>query len=171
MRYYSELTTPIGPVTIVSDGSAITGVTMRAASDVVARPGDWAEDDARLDAAREQLAAYFAGELRTFSLPLAPRGSPFQTQVWRALAEIPFGETRSYGQLAASLGHPGAARAVGAANRTNPIGIIVPCHRVIGADGTLTGYAGGIERKKYLLEHEAAVARSRRQMELGIADG
>lgn len=169
MVYYSELTTPIGPVTIVSDGSAITVVTMRSASEIIARPGEWLEDDARLGTAREQLAAYFAGELRTFSLALAPRGSPFQNQVWNALEQIPFGETRSYGQIAATLGHPGAARAVGAANRTNPIGIIVPCHRVIGADGTLTGYAGGIERKKYLLEHEAAVAGSRLQMELGIA--
>jgi methylated-DNA-[protein]-cysteine S-methyltransferase len=135
----------------VSD-DAITVVTMRPASDVIARPSEWTEDDARLGEAREQLAAYFAGELRTFSLPLAPRGSPFQKQVWQALAHIPFGETRLYGQLAASLGHPGAARAVGAANRTNPIRIIVPCHRVIGADGTLTGYAGGIERKRFLLE-------------------
>lgn len=170
MRYYSELTTPVGPVTIVSDGSAITGLTMRPAAMVTARGGEWLEDDTRLAGAREQLTAYFAGELRQFSLPLAAHGSPFQKQVWKALQQIPFGETRSYGALAASLGHTGAARAVGAANRTNPIGIVVPCHRVIGADGTLTGYAGGIERKKFLLEHEASVAGSRRQMELGIAE-
>jgi methylated-DNA-[protein]-cysteine S-methyltransferase len=170
MRYYSELTTPVGPITIVSDGTAITGLTMRPAADVIVRAGEWIEDHARLAGAREQLTAYFAGELRNFTLPLAPRGSPFQKQVWAALQQIPFGETRSYGALAASLGHPGSARAVGAANRTNPIGIVVPCHRVIGADGTLTGYAGGIERKKFLLDHEAAIAGSQRQMELGIAE-
>lgn len=169
MNYYSELQTPVGPVTIVSDGAALTMVTMRPATRVIARAGEWLEDDARLAEARMQLAAYFAGQLRRFSLPLAPRGTPFQQQVWAALRRIPFGETTSYGALAAALGHPGAARAVGAANRTNPIGIIVPCHRVIGADGTLTGYAGGIERKKFLLDHEAACAGSRRQMELGIA--
>jgi methylated-DNA-[protein]-cysteine S-methyltransferase len=170
MRYYSELLTPVGPVTLVSDGAAITTITMRPAADVVARGGAWIEDDARLADAREQLAAYFAGELREFSLPLAARGSAFQKQVWAALVKIPFGETTSYGALAASLRHPGSARAVGAANRTNPIGIVVPCHRVIGADGTLTGYAGGIERKKFLLEHEAALAGSLRQMELGITE-
>jgi methylated-DNA-[protein]-cysteine S-methyltransferase len=168
MRYYSELPTPVGPITIVSDGEAITVVTMRPATHVIARGGEWTEDDARVAAAREQLAAYFAGELRQFSLLLAPGGTAFQKQVWAALRQIPYGETTSYGALAAALGHPGSARAVGAANRTNPIGIIVPCHRVIGADGTLTGYAGGIERKRFLLEHEAAFAGSRRQMELGI---
>lgn len=171
MRYWSEISTPVGPVTIISDGRAITCVSMRPATDVLARPGEWVEDDARLTAAREQLAAYFKGELRQFSLPLAPRGTPFQVQVWTALSRIPYGETRSYGALAASIGQPGSARAVGAANRTNPIGIIVPCHRVIGADGSLTGYAGGIERKKFLLEHEAAVAGSSKQIDLGINVG
>jgi methylated-DNA-[protein]-cysteine S-methyltransferase len=170
MHYYSEMSTPVGPLTLVSDGTAITTITMRPAADVIARAGEWREDDARLADARAQLAAYFAGELREFSLPLAARGSAFQKQVWAALVRIPFGETVSYGALAAELGHPGSARAVGAANRTNPIGIVVPCHRVIGADGTLTGYAGGIERKKFLLEHEAALAGSLRQMELGITE-
>jgi methylated-DNA-[protein]-cysteine S-methyltransferase len=170
MNYYSELHSPVGPITIVADGSAITAVTMRPAAAVLARGGEWVRDDARLADAREQLTAYFAGELRQFTLPLAPRGSAFQHQVWAALRAIPFGETRSYGELAAALGHPGSARAVGAANRTNPIGIVVPCHRVIGADGTLTGYAGGIERKRFLLDHEAAIAGSMRQMELGIVE-
>ena len=168
MNYYSELATPIGPITIVSDGTSITAVSMRPATDVAGSAAEWVEDDARLAECRAQLAAYFAGELREFSLPLAPRGTPFQQRVWAALRRIPFGETRSYGALAATLGRPGSARAVGAANRTNPIGIVVPCHRVIGADGTLTGYAGGIERKKYLLEHEAALAGALPQMELGI---
>ena len=91
------------------------------------------------------------------SLPTATAGDSFQERVWAILREIPFGETRSYGALAAALGRPGSARAVGAANRTNPIGIVVPCHRVIGANGTLTGYAGGLERKQFLLEHEAGI--------------
>ena len=168
MRYYSELQSPVGPITLVSDGDAITTVTMRPAALVVAHGGEWLKDDARLAAARDQLGAYFAGELREFSLPLAPRGSEFQQQVWAALRRIPFGETRSYGEIAAALGQPGSARAVGAANRTNPIGIVVPCHRVIGADGTLTGYAGGIERKKFLLEHEGALAGTHIQTELTI---
>ena len=168
MNYYSELQTPVGPVTMVSDGTSITAISMRAAADVAGRSTEWIEDDARLDECRAQLTAYFAGELREFSLPLAAHGTPFQKRVWAALRRIPFGETRSYGALAASLGHPGSARAVGAANRTNPIGIVVPCHRVIGADGTLTGYAGGIERKKFLLEHEAALAVTLPQIELGI---
>lgn len=170
MQYYSELSTPVGPVTIISNGTAITRVTMRPAAAVVARDGQWLEDDARIAAAREQLTAYFSGELRQFSLPLAAEGSPFQKEVWAALEQIPFGETRSYGELAAALGHPGSARAVGAANRTNPIGIVVPCHRVIGADGSLTGYAGGIERKRFLLDHEATISGSRRQLEMRMAE-
>lgn len=172
MRYYTEITTPVGPVTIVSDGDALTMVSMRAAQDVARHRSDqeeWVRDDVVTAHAREQLAAYFAGELREFALPLAPRGSAFQKQVWAELVRIPFGETRSYGAMAAALGRPGSARAVGAANRTNPIGIVVPCHRVIGADGSLTGYAGGVERKKFLLEHENAVAGIRRQIEMEIA--
>ncbi|HEX6308242.1 MAG TPA: methylated-DNA--[protein]-cysteine S-methyltransferase [Longimicrobiales bacterium] len=168
MRYFSEISTPIGPITIVSDGRALTHVSLRPAHEVV-RATDWIEDDARLAEARSQLAAYFAGELRAFALPLSPRGSAFQRNVWTALSRIPFGETTSYGAVADSLGlPPGSARAVGAANRTNPIAIIVPCHRVIGADGSLTGYGGGLERKQFLLEHEAAVRGVARQMELGI---
>lgn len=101
-----------------------------------------------------QLAEYFAGERRAFDLPLAPEGTGFQQLVWRALTTIPFGETRTYGQQALLIKRPSASRAVGAANGKNPIGIIVPCHRVIGANGTLTGYAGGLAMKQWLLEHE-----------------
>jgi methylated-DNA-[protein]-cysteine S-methyltransferase len=111
-----------------------------------------------LQLAHAQLRDYFAGRLRTFSLPLAAEGTPFQHMVWAALREIPFGQTTSYGALAARVGRPGAARAVGAANRLNPIAIVVPCHRVIGANGKLTGYAGGLQRKSMLLEHEARVS-------------
>ncbi len=101
-----------------------------------------------------QLAEYFAGERREFDLPVAPRGSGFQERVWRALVEIPFAETRSYGELARAIGRPAASRAVGSANSKNPISIIVPCHRVIGASGELTGYAGGMAAKRWLLDHE-----------------
>lgn len=110
-----------------------------------------------LEAARAQLTAYFAGRLRTFDLPLAPRGSAFQQAVWTALRAIPYGETTSYGALAAKLGDPEATRAVAGANARNPVSIVVPCHRVIGIHGALTGFGGGIERKRWLLEHEGVL--------------
>jgi methylated-DNA-[protein]-cysteine S-methyltransferase len=106
---------------------------------------------------RDQLDAYFAGERRDFDLQLAPEGTPFRQEVWSALRDIPYGETRSYGQLAAQIGRPGAARAVGLANGRNPIAIVVPCHRVIGSNRSLTGYAAGVERKRQLLELETGV--------------
>jgi methylated-DNA-[protein]-cysteine S-methyltransferase len=113
------------------------------------------EAPARLDDVRRELDEYFAGTLQDFTVPLSPRGSTFQKQVWQALSEIPYGETTSYGKVAASIGHPDGARAVGVANGQNPIPIIVPCHRVIGADGSLTGYGGGLDAKRWLLDHEA----------------
>lgn len=113
------------------------------------------EDALVLDETKRQLDAYFAKRTMTFTLPLAPRGTAFQTQVWRALCEIPSGETKSYGAIATSLGKPTAFRAVGGANHVNPIAIIIPCHRVIGASGKLVGYAGGLRRKEWLLAHEA----------------
>jgi methylated-DNA-[protein]-cysteine S-methyltransferase len=119
------------------------------------RTGGWKRDDAALSEARAQLQAYFAGELRGFELPLAAEGTPFQQRVWRALCDIPYGETISYGELARRIGQPAAARAVGLANGQNPIAIVVPCHRVIGANGSLTGYGGGLERKRWLLAHES----------------
>ena len=102
-----------------------------------------------------QLSAYFDGSLRVFSVPLAFEGTPFQRSVWQALLTIPYGETRTYGEIARQIGNPAAVRAVGAANGRNPISIIVPCHRVIGADGSLTGYGGGVEAKRWLLGHES----------------
>ena len=125
--------------------------------------------DARavLDRAAAQLAEYFAGTRTTFDLPLAPRGTDFQRRVWRALGEIPFGTTISYGDLAIQLGDARATRAVGAANGRNPIPIVVPCHRVIGADGSLTGFGGGIERKRWLLDHERSRVPAA-QMSLGV---
>jgi len=107
--------------------------------------------------AEEQLRAYFAGDLTQFDLPLGPRGTEWQRKVWRALEEIPFGETRSYGDIARRAGNPLAYRAVGMANNRNPIALIIPCHRVIGADGSLTGYGGGLPLKERLLAHERAV--------------
>lgn len=115
---------------------------------------DWRRDDRAFAAAREQLRAYLDGCLTTFDLPLAPRGTPFQLEVWRALTEIPAGETISYGELARRIGRPSASRAVGAANGANPLPVVVPCHRVIGANGTLTGFGGGLDTKRWLLALE-----------------
>jgi methylated-DNA-[protein]-cysteine S-methyltransferase len=124
-----------------------------------ARTGDLTEDAAVFAEPIAQLDEYFAGERRDFELTLAPAGSEFQLSVWNALADIPYGETRSYGDIAVAVGKPRAARAVGGANNKNPIPLIVPCHRVIGTGGTLVGYGGGLSRKTFLLDHEAAVAR------------
>jgi len=118
----------------------------------------WRRDDAALAEPARQLAEYFAGERTEFELELAPHGTDFQRRVWGLLLEIPYGETRTYGSLANELGNPRSVRAVGLANGRNPISIVVPCHRVIGADGTLVGYGGGLERKRTLLAHEAEVA-------------
>jgi methylated-DNA-[protein]-cysteine S-methyltransferase len=168
-RFFSELATPVGPLTLVSDGARLTTIMLLPAAEVVPSGAAWHESDARLASAREQLTAYFAGELQDFSLPLAPEGTPFQRAVWCALQQIPFGATTTYGAVAASLGHPGAARAVGTANRLNPIAIVVPCHRVIGSSGKLTGYAGGLERKSFLLAHEAHVLGASAQLQLELA--
>jgi methylated-DNA-[protein]-cysteine S-methyltransferase len=123
-----------------------------------ARDSNWVRDERALEPLRGQLEEYFAGERQEFDLDLAPGGTPFQMQVWRALREIPYGETASYGEIAAAVGQPGAARAVGGANNRNPIAIVIPCHRVIGSNGTLTGYGGGLPRKQQLLALEAGVS-------------
>jgi len=149
---YSTLTTPIGELLLTADDDgALTAVHLPN------RHGDtdgWERDDALLEPARRQLTEYFAGERTAFDLPLRPSGAPFQLRVWEALQRIPYGETASYGEIARELGHPTASRAVGAANGRNPIAIVVPCHRVIGADGSLTGYGGGLECKRALLDLE-----------------
>ena len=151
---YDVLSTPIGRLIVASDGSAIAGVWMANAN-----PDDehWEEHrgmDALLTEARDQLTAYFDGRLRTFTMPLAPNGTEFQRRVWSALTEIPYGVTISYAELARRVKNTAAVRAVGAANGRNPIPIIVPCHRVIGSDGSLTGFGGGLDRKRWLLQHE-----------------
>ena len=149
---------PIGELLLTSDGEALTGLHMAPCTGKPApRPQpEWRQDDSAFRAVRSQLQAFFAGELRVFNLPLRMAGTPFQRLVWQGLLTIPFGATTSYAELAGRVGHPGSARAVGAANGRNPIAIVVPCHRVIGADGTLTGYGGGLDRKLWLLEHEAS---------------
>jgi methylated-DNA-[protein]-cysteine S-methyltransferase len=148
---YRRVSSPIGELLLTSDGAALTGVHM------LPHPSTegWQPDRGQLDSAAEQLRAYFAGERRDFDLPLALDGTPFQQRVWAALRDIPFGTTISYGELAKRVGQPTASRAVGAANGRNPIAVIVPCHRVIGADGRLTGFGGGLNRKRWLLQHEA----------------
>ena len=151
---YSTIASPIGELLLTSDGASVTGLYMHKQKHGAARTGDWKRDDAALSEPRAQLEAYFAGALREFDLPLAAEGTPFQQRVWRALCEIPYGETISYGELARRIGQPTASRAVGLANGQNPIAIVVPCHRVIGANGSLTGYGGGLERKRWLLAHE-----------------
>ena len=149
---------PVGPLEVVSDGESITHVLF-VDDDGPLLPNALASrgpTDPILGEAQRQLCAYFAGELEEFDLPLAPIGTDFQRRVWHELEQIGYGETASYGDVAARLGLPtGASRAVGTANGSNPIAIVVPCHRVIGADGTLTGYAGGLHRKRYLLDLES----------------
>ncbi len=155
---YTVVESPVGALTLVGDGDALSALYF---PDHVRRPVQdtfGPRDDSAFAEARRQLAEYFAGERTSFDLRLAPRGNDFQRKVWRLLTAIPYGRTRTYGQLAAELGDPGLARAVGAANGRNPISIVVPCHRVVGHDGALTGYAGGLARKAYLLELEQPAA-------------
>jgi methylated-DNA-[protein]-cysteine S-methyltransferase len=145
---------PLGPIRLFGDGDELTGVHLPDQPVPVANEGT----SRVLDDTARQLAEYFAGERRTFDLPIAPRGTGFQQIVWRALTQIAYAETASYGTLARAIGRPAASRAVGAANGKNPIAIIVPCHRIVGADGTLTGYAGGLAAKQWLLAHEQRYA-------------
>ena len=152
---------PVGELLLTWGGRALTGLYMDPHKWGPERGPDWREDAAPFAAAREQLDAYFAGELAEFDLPLAPEGTEFQRRVWDALRRIPYGKTVSYAELARMIGKSEAVRAVGAANGRNPISIIIPCHRVIGADGSLVGYGGGLERKRWLLQHEAVAAGSR----------
>ncbi len=151
---YTYLESPIGPLLLAGDGGRVPKVGFPAGKGRVAPRDGWRRDDSLFVEARAQLTAYFAGELRDFNLELIPAGTPFQLAVWQALTTIPYGATMSYGEIAGRIGHPSASRAVGAANGANPIPIVVPCHRVIGADGSLTGYAGGLERKRTLLDLE-----------------
>ncbi|KAF0243234.1 MAG: O-6-methylguanine DNA [Planctomycetota bacterium] len=152
MTRFTRLDSPIGTLTLASDGASLTGLQM---SPATIGP-DWKRDDRApiLLEARKQLREYFSGARTRFDLPLAPKGTPFQLKVWEALREIPYSETRSYADIARYVGCPKGYRAVGLANGANPIAIVVPCHRVIGADGSLTGFGGGLPRKRALLKLE-----------------
>lgn len=169
-RTHTVVDSPLGPLTLVATEGVLSGLYM---TDQRHRPADTTFGDRDpttpcfTETAR-QLDAYFAGDLTEFDLPLRLEGTPFRRRVWEALCTIPYGETLTYGQLAARLGQPGASRAVGLANGRNPIGIVVPCHRVVGASGALTGYGGGIDRKRQLLALESA--RNAAQPELFTPD-
>ena len=150
------LASPLGPLRLVARGDELCGIYLPDQDAPAAR----AHASRVLDAAATQIAEYFAGARRDFDLPLAPHGTKFQQLVWAQLLKIPFGETRSYGELARAIGRPAASRAVGAANGKNPLAIVVPCHRVVGASGALIGYAGGMAAKRWLLDHERATVGS-----------
>lgn len=155
---YTEVQSPIGRLLLRGDGQTLHGLHMLQGRHPVAVDPDWRRSKAAFAEVESQLEEYFAGQRRTFELDLMLQGTPFQRRVWEALREIAYGETVSYGEIARRVGQPSAARAVGIANGANPIAVVVPCHRVIGANGTLTGYGGGIERKRFLLELERAPA-------------
>jgi methylated-DNA-[protein]-cysteine S-methyltransferase len=155
---YTYVDTPIGAILIAGDSESIVAIHFAGAKP---KP-DWIRDDDAFPEACGQLRAYFAGEMQTFSLPLAPQGTEFQMSVWRALQQIPYGETTTYSTIANRIGRPAAIRAVGAANGANPIPIVIPCHRVIGSNGSMTGFGGGIDVKRKLLALEARVGGGRR---------
>lgn len=151
---FRYMDTPLGKLLLAGDDGGLRHI--RLPEDGIAAPADpdWTESGDHTERAAQQLAAYFAGELREFDLALAPSGTRFQLAVWRALRDIPYGETVSYGEVARAIGRPKASRAVGLANGRNPIPIVIPCHRVIGASGDLVGYGGGLAAKRTLLEIE-----------------
>lgn len=156
--YSTLIPSPLGGLFAASDGRAITALyTPGHRLHPGPEPGSASSAPVLLDLGR-QLDEYFGGQRREFDLPLAAVGTPFQQAVWTELGRIPYGSTAGYGQIAARLGRPAAVRAVGAANGRNPLSVLVPCHRVVGADGSLTGYAGGMAAKRWLLEHERAIA-------------
>lgn len=151
--YYTFMPSPVGEF-LVAGTDGVLWRTAFGESEQFLVENEWVEDAEALGYAVEQLEAYFAGELREFDIPLAMRGSEFQVAVWEALMDVPYGKTASYGDIAHALGKPGASRAVGGANHANHLPIIIPCHRIIGADGSMTGFGGGMENKRILLELE-----------------
>lgn len=157
-KHHTVIDSPYGPLTLVADDGILCGLYMTEQRHRPPEESFGARDETLFAEAEEQLEAYFSGDLKEFTLELHLHGTPFQRTVWERLREIPYGETRSYGELAAALGNPSASRAVGLANGKNPIGIIVPCHRVVGANGSLTGYGGGLDRKRRLLDLERGTA-------------
>lgn len=158
MIAFRNIDSPVGPLLLAASDDALVAIEFRQNRHPVKRNVDWQQgDNAMLRETQRQLQSYFDGQARRFDLPLAPNGTRFQQQVWATLAQIPYGVTWSYGELAQHLGKPAAVRAVGAANGRNPIPIVLPCHRVIGADGSLTGFGGGLPTKAFLLRHEGAL--------------
>jgi methylated-DNA-[protein]-cysteine S-methyltransferase len=156
--YWHEIDSPVGRLLLAGDGESLIQVCFQSGPRPSRPQSSWRQDAAPFRAAIAQLEEYFAGRRQAFELPLAPRGTEFQRRVWRALGAIPYGRTISYGELARRIGRPSASRAVGLANGANPLPIIVPCHRVIGADGSLTGFGGGLPIKRKLLALEGATA-------------
>jgi methylated-DNA-[protein]-cysteine S-methyltransferase len=160
-RTHTVIDSPVGGLTVVAEDDQLSGLYFEGHKRGPGPEALGTRDDESFEETRRQLEEYFAGKRTEFSLPLAPRGSEFQQRVWMLLREIPFGETRSYGELAMELGGMPLARAVGAANGRNPLSIIVPCHRVVGANKDLTGFGGGVERKRFLLDLEQSTVSSR----------
>jgi methylated-DNA-[protein]-cysteine S-methyltransferase len=152
--WYTEIASPIGRLRLAADEAGLRSIDFLDASEPRPLPAEWVRDPGPLRRAAQQLDAYFAGALREFDLPLAPQGTEFQRRVWSGLCEIPYGATVSYSDLARRVGNPRACRAVGLANGRNPIPIVIPCHRVIGRNGTLVGYGGGLPIKQKLLALE-----------------
>ncbi|MEO6445683.1 MAG: methylated-DNA--[protein]-cysteine S-methyltransferase [Gemmatimonadaceae bacterium] len=153
--YFTTMYSPLGDLLLTGDGAHLTGLYMQPHRHGPEQGDHWVRAAAPFGDAMRQLREYFVGQRQEFEIPLAPHGTEFQRRVWAALRDIPFARTVSYGHIAREIGNPKGVRAVGLANGRNPISIIVPCHRVIGANGSLTGYGGGIERKEWLLSHEA----------------
>ena len=153
--YYCIYPSPLGDIALTANEQGLSALAFQAGKSPITFTG-LNEDNSKFSDVTQQLSEYFAGERKTFDLPLAPEGTTFQKQVWQALTEIPCGETKSYGWIAKSINNEKAVRAVGTANGANPIALIVPCHRVIGSNGKLTGYAGGLALKAKLLMHEGA---------------
>lgn len=156
--YYCHMESPVGPLLLAGEKDALQSISFPRGSRARSPEPGWRRDRGPFVAALEQLEAYFDGSLTDFDLALAPRGTPFQLSVWQQLRQIPYGTTISYGELARRIGRPSASRAVGAANGANPLSIVVPCHRVIGSSGKLTGFGGGLPTKAALLAHERQVA-------------
>jgi len=157
---YTHIESPVGLLLAAGDENALHFLSFPAGDKAFGPRPEWRPSNMLFADLRRQLAAYFAGERRGFDIPLHLSGTPFQNAVWRHLAAIPFGQTRTYGAVAEALGRPSASRAVGAANGSNPLPILLPCHRVIGANGALVGFGGGLPVKKFLLRHEGALPRA-----------